>query len=93
MPLSPNILLASEPPTLVLISNEQFPPPLFSGSVGMGSMGSWEPINYLAVGSGTHQFHQEEIRIFLLSMKTEVRALEIAYRNPSIRIPNEATVL
>ena len=26
------------------------------GSVGMGSMGSWEPINFGTGGSGTHQF-------------------------------------
>ena len=25
----------------------------------MGSMGSWEPINFWAVGSGTHQFLEE----------------------------------
>ena len=27
-----------------------------SGSVGVNSMGSWEPINILSVGYGTHQF-------------------------------------
>ena len=59
----------------------------------MGSMGSLEPINISAVGVGTHQFYQEEIRIFLLSMKIEDWALEMAFRNPSIRIPNEVTVV
>ena len=27
-----------------------------SGSLDMDSIGSWEPINSLSVGSGTHQF-------------------------------------
>ena len=45
------------------------------------------------MGSGTHQFHQEDIRIFLLSMKTEDWALEIDFWNPPIRIPNGASEL
>ena len=28
---------------------------MHSSSVGLGSMGSWEPINFLTMGSGTHQ--------------------------------------
>ena len=62
-----------------------------SGSINMGSMGFWEPVNFWVVGSGTHQFYQEEIRIFLLSIKTEDWTLEIGFRNPSIKISNGAT--
>ena len=31
----------------------------FSGSVAMGFLGSWEPINFWIVGSGTHQSLKE----------------------------------
>ena len=34
---------------------------LSSGSVSMGSVGSWEPISFWAVGSGTHQFWNKEM--------------------------------
>ena len=35
-----------------------------SGSVGMGSMISWEPINFRTVGSGTHQFWKETTKMY-----------------------------
>ena len=35
-----------------------------SGSVGMGSMGSWESINFKTLGSGTHQCWKESSKIY-----------------------------
>ena len=37
-----------------------------SGSVGFGSMGSWEPINLWTVGSGIHQFWRESTKFYRL---------------------------
>ena len=43
------------------------------GSVGMGSMGSWEPINFLAVGSGTHQSWRERTKFYPLFCVKQAR--------------------
>ena len=62
-----------------------------SGSVGMGSMGSWEPINSWVVGSGTRQFWKEKTRICPLfqsksskKLRLGVRNLKLAFGDPSI---------
>ena len=44
-----------------------------SGSVGMGSMGSWEPVIFLTMGSGTHQFWKENTKIYPLFSSYQVR--------------------
>ena len=66
-----------------------------SGSVGMGSMGCWETINFWAVGSGTHHFWKERTKIYPSFSGKQARNwswdLEIAFGNPSFQIPNGAT--
>ena len=44
---------------MMMITNDF---PRLSGFVSMGSVGSWEPINFLAVGSRTYQFVKEGIK-------------------------------
>ena len=64
------------PPTTVFITSEKATP-LYaahrtgekdSGSVGMGSMGSWEPINFSTVGSGTYNFGNKGLNSTLFSV-------------------------
>ena len=37
---------------------------LCNGSIGMGSIGSWEPINLSKVGSTMHQFWKERTKLY-----------------------------
>ena len=61
------------------------PPALVhSGSVGIGSMGSWKPINFRTVGSGTHQFWKYPFFKFQNRQEIGGLYLEIAFWNPLI---------
>ena len=75
------------PPTTVFITSEKATP-LYaahrteekdSGSVGMGSMGSLEPINSRTVGSGTHQFWKERTKICPLFSQNQARNEDSEY--------------
>ena len=66
-----------------------------SGFVGMGSIRSWEPIIFWTVDSRTHQFWIERPKPYFPFSSKKARNggqyFEIAFRNPSLKIPNRAT--
>ena len=69
-----------------------------SGSVSMGSVGSWEPISFWVVGSGTHQFWNKKIEFtHFLSGKEQKHSVfldfgaRVEFGNPWIENSNGAT--